>query len=113
MKIIIQKYPSKNYLFYIFLLSFLSLLFWGCAKEQKIKEKTFVKIYADLVIAQDSLAVDSVSFANEQNVIFTRYNVTKKLYVKTLDHYKKNPDKWKSLFEEVIAYLREKEKKKL
>ncbi len=91
---------------------FISLFLGGCAKDQKIKEETFVKIYADLVIAQDSLALDSLSFTNEQKIIFTRNNVTKKLYIKTLDHYKKNPDKWKSLFEKVIAYLREKEKKK-
>lgn len=84
----------------------------GCTKEQKIKEKIFVKIYADLVIAQDSLAVDSLVFTKEQKKIFVRYNVTKNLYIKTLDYYKNNPDKWKSLFKKVIYYLREKEKRK-
>lgn len=91
---------------------FISLFLWGCAKDQKIKEKTFIKIYADLVIAQDSLAADSLSFTDEQKVIFVRYNVTKNLYIKTLDYYKKNPDNWKSFFEKVIAYLRENEKRK-
>lgn len=111
MKIIFHKYPSKNFISFIFLLFLISLFLGGCVKDQKIKEETLIKVYADLVIARESLAADSLSFTNEQKVIFTRYNVTQKLYIKTLDFYKKNPDKWKSFFEKVIAYLREKEKK--
>lgn len=84
----------------------------GCSKEQKIDEKTFVKVYSDLVIAQDSLAMDSTAFVNEKKNIFTRYSVSKEMYVKTLEYYKKNPDEWKALFKKVIAYLREQEKKK-
>ena len=90
-----------------------ALLLGGCAKEQRIKEKTFVKIYSDLVIAQDSLVADSSGFVDEQKNIFTRYNVDQKIYVKTLEYYQKNPDEWKSLFKKVIAYLHEQEKKKL
>lgn len=112
MKIIFYKYSSKKFISSIFLLLFIFLFFEGCAKDQKIKEKTFIKVYADLVIVRDSLAADSLSFTNEQKVIFARYNVTQKLYIKTLDYYKKNPDEWKSFFKKVIAYLREKEKKK-
>ena len=112
MKIIIQKYHLNNFILFFFLWFIISLFLWGCAKDQKIKEDIFVKIYADLVIAQDSLSADSLGFTDEQKKIFTRYNVTKKLYIKTLDNYKINPDKWTSLFKKVIAYLREREKMK-
>jgi len=97
----------------IIILLFLSVLFLSsCSKEQKIKEETFVKIYSDLVIAQDSLAADSTGFETEKKNIFLRYKVTKEFYINTLEHYKNNPQEWKSLFKKVIVYLREQEKKK-
>jgi len=112
LKIIFRKYFLQNLNLPIIFLFLNTLLFSGCAKEQRIKEKIFVKIYSDLVIAQDSLAADSSMFVNVQNKIFLRYNVNKDLYIKTLGYYKKNPGKWKLFFKKVIAYLREKEKKK-
>ena len=104
------KYLSKKFS-PIFLFLFVFLLV-GCSKDKKINEDKFIKIYADLVIAQDSLAADSSGFVHEKGKIFSNYKVNEELYLKTLEYYKNNPEEWKSLFKKVIAYLREQEKKK-
>lgn len=87
-----------------------AIILAGCSKEDKIiKEDTFVLVYTDLVIAQDSLSADSSGFVKEKQKIFSKYNVNKKLYLKTLEYYKENPEEWKKLFDKIIIYLRKKE----
>jgi len=86
------------------------IIFSGCSQEKIIKEDTFVLVYTDLVIAQDSLSADTTEFETEKSNIFSRYNVNKELYLHTLDYYKNNPEKWKILFDKIISYLRKKEK---
>jgi len=97
-----------------FILLFASfILLSGCSKEKIIKEDTFVLVYTDLVIAQDSLSADSTGFEKEKLNIFSKYKVNKELYLHTLEFYKKNPEKWKVLFDKIISYLRQKEKQPL
>lgn len=108
MKIFIQ---NRSILKILSLLIFIIIVsFLGCSKEKKIEEDTFVLVYTDMVIAQDSLSADSTGFENEKQNIFSRHNVNKELYLLTLDHYKKNPEEWKKLFDKIISYLQEKGK---
>jgi len=108
LKIFIQNRLTLKILLLLIFVTIISFL--GCSKEKKINEDTFVLIYTDMVIAQDSMSAGSTGFEIEKKNIYSRYNVDKELYIHTLDYYKKNPEEWKKLFDKIISYLKEKGK---
>ena len=91
----------------------LSILFLlaGCSKKNAINEDKFVKIYADLVIQQDTLKNLSVKNDSLKQIVFKRYNVTEEEYKKTIDYYNNDPSKWQEFFKRVKGYLEELNKK--
>ncbi len=86
-------------------------LFSACQNQNRINEDKFVKIYTDMVIAQDSIidkkTPDSLQVVNPRtnarNEILKRYNVSLDQYQSTVDYYNQYPERWQTFFDKVIA----------
>lgn len=87
----------------------LPLFLNSCSSKKEIKEDKFIKIYCDLIIAQDTTNTMNDSIRRE---IFRRYSVTEEQYNSTILSYNKDPKKWDEFFGKAIDYLGELRKKK-
>lgn len=94
-----------------FLLSFST----GCSHSHKIDEDKFVRVYTDIVIAQDTSNADVKQMESIKKKIFMRYNITGAQYDSTLSYYNADPERWEKFFDKTIKYvegLRDKAKEK-
>ena len=83
----------------------LMLFFIACSNDKVIDENKFVKVYADLVIAQDTLIPNKEVFDSVKTKIFKKYGVTFKQYNYTISYYNKDVKRWESFFSQAIAYI--------
>lgn len=97
--------------FKLILLTIILFYFVGCSNAEKIEEDKFIKIYTDLLIAQDSLGNEREKFISEKNRIFQRHNISEKNYKKTLQYYSEDITRWNEFFEKTITYLESMKKK--
>lgn len=97
--------------FKLILLTIILFYFAGCSNAEKIEEDKFIKIYTDLLIAQDSLGNEKGKFISEKNRIYQRHNISEKNYKKTLQYYSEDITRWNEFFEKTIAYLESMKKK--
>jgi len=88
----------------IFLLT-VSIL--SCSKDDILPEDKFIKIYIDILVAQDTLSNSSISNDSLKTLILEKYNVTDSIYTKTIEYYNNNPDKWEKFFEDAIKQVEE------
>ena len=86
-----------------------SLLLDSCSQKKGIPEDKFVKIYCDLLIAQDTTRAMNDTMRKE---IFDRYSITAAEYNSTIQQYNSDPKKWDKFFDRAINYLQELRKKK-
>ncbi len=77
----------------------------GCSKRNILDENKFMKVYVDLVIAQDTSGVPIAKFDSVKSVIFKRDGITKDEYSATINHYNKDPKKWQEFFNKTTAYI--------
>ncbi len=89
----------------IFILSLLSSLFFAACSGDKIDEDKFVKIYSDLVIAQDTSRANQKNITEIKNRVLKRYSVNEKEYNATVEYYNEDPKKWSDFFDKVLAHL--------
>jgi adenylate kinase family enzyme len=106
-----MNHRNINLLILIYFSLSILLLIPGCSKKNVIDEDKFVKIYADLVIQQDTLKNLSVKNDSLKQIVFKRYNVSEKEYKKTIDYYNNDPRKWEKFFKRVKGYLEKLNKK--
>jgi|YelNatPaOPRAMG01_1025707.scaffolds.fasta_scaffold00724_13 hypothetical protein len=92
-----------TFLFMICIISFIN----GCSNDNIISEDKFVKIYSDLIIAQDTISSRAKNNQELRKEILNRYNVTDDQYKATVDFYNKNPNHWEEFFTKVTAYINE------
>jgi len=76
-----------------------------------IEPDTFVKFYADYLIAQDSLGTDAVSSKQIRAKLYKKYAVTNEEYLSTIASYDNDQKKWAEFFEKVMKHLEERQKK--
>lgn len=81
----------------------------GC-EDQPVNEDKFIKVYTDLVIAQDT-SERSLPLYEIKKIVFAKNRITEQDYNHTLRFYNENPGKWETFFDKAIAYL-EKQRKK-
>lgn len=89
------------------LLGLLMFIFFlsSCSDNKVITEDKFVKIYSDLVIAQDTIPKNVTVFNSTKQKIFKKYNVTSEQYKSTIEYYNKNYERWKNFFAKVTAHI--------
>jgi hypothetical protein len=100
----------KSFLTVLSITLFFILLISGCEKAP-VPEDTLVKVYADLVIARDTVAHASVSKNELDMKVFRKYNITRKDYVESIKSINKDPEQWEKFFDKVIAHLETLKKK--
>jgi len=99
---------SKN----IIIIFLLSVFIFGCSKDDILPEDKFIKIYIDILVAQDTLTENSISNDSLKTLILQKYNVTDSIYTKTVEYYNSNPDKWEKFFEDVEDAIKQVEELK-
>lgn len=93
----------KRIVLQISFLSLLLLTLTGC-KDQPVSEDKFIKVYTDLVIAQDTTGrVSELSQIKKR--VFAKYSITEQDYNNTFKFYNENPERWEAFFDKAIAYL--------
>ena len=89
------------------LILFVPLLFFlaSCDEESSIPQDTFVKIYVDLLIIQDSTEVENFSVDSAKAIVFKKYNISSATYESTIGYYNSEPERWIGFFDSVGAYI--------
>jgi hypothetical protein len=100
---LIKKIKTYCGLIFIHTIIVSAFIFSGCSKT--VDEDKFAKIYAEMIIAQDTATFAPNNFKPVQDTIFKRYGVTRSEYTATVDSYNKDPEKWEKFFDKAIAYV--------
>lgn len=77
-------------------------VFISCKNEPPISEDKFVKIYANIILSQDTL---KISLPHIRQNVLSKYNYTENDYNQTVKFYNTNPERWQKIFDEVIVYV--------
>jgi hypothetical protein len=88
----------------LLLLSFL-IFAGGCSDSKLLKEEKFLRVYTDLVIAQDTSNADYNKIDGLKQIIFKKHNITNEQYERTFNYYNENPSRWDAFFEKVIHHV--------
>jgi hypothetical protein len=81
------------------------VLFISCEEKPAIDEVKFVKVYAELISAPDSISVDSTKYFEYKKKIFSDFNLTEKDYEQTIEFYNKDPKRWEDFFNRVVKHI--------
>lgn len=95
----------------VFLITLFSLLALTGCKDQPVSEDKFIKVYTDIVIAQDTIGQVS-TLSQIKKSIFAKNSITEKDYNNTFKYYNENPEKWEAFFDKAIVYLENQRHKK-
>ena len=98
---ILKYFYSKSWLI-IPVLFFSSFVVTSCSHKNEISKEKFIKVYCDLLIAQDTLKTSNEKTRQE---VFKRYSVTSAEYDSTISYYNSDPKRWDKFFDEAIDYL--------
>ena len=96
----------KNFyllILYVLLFAFLS----NCSEEEIFPEEKLIKIYVDILIAQDTTSDKSISTDSLKALVLNKHDVPDSLYLKAIEHYKSSPAKWEAFFNNAIKYVEE------
>ncbi len=85
----------------------MTVFIFSCSKDDILPEDKFIKIYIDILVAQDTLADNSISNDSLKTLVLQKHNVTDSLFTKTIEYYNYNPDKWEKFFEDAIRQVEE------
>ena len=113
---IIDYYSHQNYksffsLFNLKILKFLifqiliALLIFNCSENEILPEEELVKIYVDILIAQDTTTNESITIDSLKAIVLKSYEVPESLYVKSIDYYNSTPAKWEEFFNNATKYV--------
>lgn len=95
----------------LLLLLLLGLIFISCKSKNTIDEEDFAKLYYNILVTQEKFKADSTLLKKEQDKVFKKFGVTEKQYYSTLDAYNKDPERWRTVFENLKTYQEPKPKK--
>ncbi|GAB4299947.1 MAG: hypothetical protein Kow0098_26880 [Ignavibacteriaceae bacterium] len=91
---------------------FISVLFFSlpaflpsCSEKNIIPEDDFVKIYAGLVIQQDTTQADFNEMKSLRSELLGQYGYNEEFYKQTIEYYNQQPERWEAFFDKVIAYV--------
>ena len=94
---------KKCFLFCIFI----SVLIVGCNKDETIPEDEFIKVYIDILVAQDTLQSNSIPPDSIKAIVLKKHNISDSLYTNTIDYYNSSEEKWGKFFDKAIKYVEE------
>ena len=92
---------KKNFLGYLLI----SVLIIGCNKDETIPEDEFIKVYVDILVAQDTLQNKSISPDSIRKIVLKKHNIPDSVYKKTIDYHNSSEEKWEKFFDKTIKYV--------
>ena len=79
----------------------------SCSKKNTVDEDKLIKVYADLLIIQDTTNVENYSLDSIRTTVLDRYDLTLPEYEKMISEYNQDPKRWEKFFDKAIAYVDE------
>ena len=79
----------------------------SCSKKNTVDEDKLIKVYADLLIIQDTTNIENYSLDSLRTTVLDRYDLTLPQYEKMISEYNQEPKKWEEFFDKAIAYVNE------
>lgn len=104
-----MKLKSGSFGFLTPLLSFIFLFFFAC-QEKVIDEDRFVKIYCDLVLANETISGSALPPDTVLQRTLSKYAASLEEYKQTLEYYNEDSERWEKFFAKAVTYLEEKKK---
>ena len=90
--------------FLFFQILFASLII-SCSENEILPEEELIKIYVDILIAQDSTTNESVTIDSLKAVVLKKYEVPESVYVKSINYYNFTPARWEEFFNNATKYV--------
>ncbi len=84
---------------------FVTVLIISCDEEETIPEGKFIKVYVDILVAQDTLQNKSISPDSIRAIVLKKYNIPDSVYKKTIDYYNSSEERWEKFFDKAIKYV--------
>ena len=79
----------------------------SCSKKNTVDEDKLIKVYADLLIIQDTTNIENYSLDSLRTTVLDRYDLTLPQYEEMIKVYNQEPKKWEEFFDKAIAYVNE------
>ena len=78
-----------------------------CTKKSSIPEKQLIKIYVNILVAQDTISDKSITLDSLRHIVLNNYNVSDNSYKESIQYYNQDPEKWNDFFDKAIEYVEE------
>lgn len=75
-----------------------------CKEKPPIDERKFMFIYIDLISFPDSVQNQPQLIVSYRESVLMKHNVSKEDYVKTIEFYNSQPERWDEFFNKTIKY---------
>jgi hypothetical protein len=85
-------------------------LSFGCNQNKIIEEEKFIKIYTDIIIANDTTSGISQLKDAVIKKVLSKYSVSLDDYKATIQYYNQDSERWEKFFAKALANLEEKRK---
>jgi len=105
------KYSIKSEIGKILLFTGICFLFYCADKEtshKEINKEIFIQVYCDIISSHEILPPSVKKTFSDS--IFAHYQITEESFAQTIEAYQQQPEKWKKIFEEIIAELEKRTK---
>lgn len=90
-----------------------SIILYSCDGSNKIPEDDFIKIYSDIIIAQDTLKLSGEELLSIKKNILKKHNYSEQDYEFTVNYYNEDVKRWEIFFDKAIKYLEDLRKKEV
>ncbi len=77
----------------------------ACGEEEPVPQDKMIKIYVDLLAAQDTLADKSISTDSLRLFVLSKHGVSDSDYKQTVKYYNENPERWEDFLNKAIEYV--------
>ena len=84
----------------------------SCSDNPPVKEEKFIKIYVDMLIAQDTTRSNGKQLESIKKEVLKKFSVSEADYDSTLKFYNSEPKRWSEFFDKAITYLEQLKKQK-
>ena len=89
----------------IIAVTLLSILIFGCNKDKVIPEDEFIKVYVDILVAQDTLQNKSIPPDSIRAIVLKKHDIPNSVYKQTIDYYNSSDERWEKFFDKAIKYV--------
>lgn len=96
-----------NYQKFFYPVTFLILFISACDDSSPVPEEKFIKVFADVLIAKDTIGTDQISADSLTKIILKNNNLTLEEYKQTINFYNSSPERWEDFFNKAGTYVEE------